>query len=130
MMPKMKHYSYTNLEDTPKHGEIIESSYLIGEDTGPKSTWTRIFEMVVLMGTVVVCAYLIVFLFHNGNHHSPPPRDDSPSHPHRPVGASSASSTDEAACASHLKCKSLIADVTAMCCPNTEGDYLSCCLQD
>lgn len=84
-----------------QHGEIIESSYLLG-DTGPKSTWTRIFEMMVLLATVGVCAYLTVFLFHNGNHHSP--TDDSPSQPHPPVGASSAS-MDDAACLNHPKCK-------------------------
>lgn len=84
-----------------QHGEIIESSYLLGEK-GPRSTWTRVFEMVVLLATIGGCAYLTVFLFHNGNHH--PLADDSPSRPHRPVGASSASMED-AACSNHPKCK-------------------------
>ncbi|CAM9695060.1 unnamed protein product [Laminaria digitata] len=123
-MPEMKHYSYTNLRDTPKHGEIIESSYLLGEK-GPRSTWTRVFEMVVLLATIGGCAYLTVFLFHNGNHH--PPADDSPSGPHRPVGASSAS-LEDAACSNHPKCKSLIADPTAACCPTIDDEFLSCCL--
>lgn len=85
-----------------QHGEIIESSYLLG-DKGPKSTWTRALEMVVLVATVGGCAYLMLFLFHHGNHH--PAERDSASHPHRPVGASSSSSKDDASCSMHPACE-------------------------
>eukprot|EP00904_Undaria_pinnatifida_P010670 jgi/Undpi1/6733/HiC_scaffold_20.g09212.m1 len=83
--------------------------------------------MVVLLATIGGLAYLGVFLFHHGNRH--PATEDSPSHPHRPVGASSAS-LDDAACFSHPKCKALIDDENAVCCPDTEGDFLSCCFAD
>lgn len=94
-----------------QHGEIIESSYLLGEK-GPKSTWTKVLEMVILLATVGGCAYLFVFLFHHGNHH-PAPAKDSASHPQPPVGASSsvgaissagASSADPASCNNYTKC--------------------------
>eukprot|EP00752_Nemacystus_decipiens_P003925 g3595.t1 len=120
MMPEKKHYSYTNLADTPQHGEIIESSYLLGEK-GPKSTWTKVLEMVVLLATVGGCAYLFLFLFHHGNHHPAPAKD---SHPHTPVGASS-SDSHLAACASNPGCAKL--DLGGACCPNSAGDILDCC---
>lgn len=87
-----------------QHGEIIESSYLLGEK-GPKSTWTKVLEMVVLLATVGGCAYLFLFLFHHGNHH-PASAKESASHPHTPVGASS-SSSKLAACDSNPGCAKL-----------------------
>lgn len=88
-----------------QHGEIIESSYLLGEK-GPKSTWTKVLEMVILLATVGGCAYLFLFLFHHGNHH-PAPAKDSASHPHTPVGASSSASPALAACDKNPGCAKL-----------------------
>lgn len=102
-----------------QHGEIIESSYLLGEK-GPKSTWTRILEVVVVLATIGGCAYLMLFLFHHGNHHSP--EKDSPSHPHAPVGASSSTSKDDAACHNHPAC---IGELPR---PSCVFDFLSCTL--
>ncbi|CAN0537310.1 unnamed protein product, partial [Ectocarpus sp. 8 AP-2014] len=102
-MPPKKNYSYTNLADTPQHGEIIESSYLLAEK-GPKSIWTKVLEMVVLVATIGGCAYLVVFLFHHANHHDSATAKDSASHPHPPVGASSSTSQDPASCNSNSKC--------------------------
>lgn len=88
-----------------QHGEIIESSYLLGEK-GPKSTWTKVLEMVILLATVGGCAYLFLFLFHHGNHR-PAAAKDSASHPHTPVGASSSSSHGPASCLNYPKCAEL-----------------------
>ncbi|CAM9767344.1 unnamed protein product [Pylaiella littoralis] len=121
MMAGKKNYSYTNLADTPQHGEIIESSYLLGEK-GPKSTWTKVLEMAVLLATIGGCAYLFLFLFHNGNHHTAPAKE-SASHPQPPVGASSSTLLDPASCHKNPKCLEL----DGLCCPDDKGDYLSCC---
>ncbi|CAN0267355.1 unnamed protein product [Ectocarpus fasciculatus] len=127
-MPPKKNYSYTNLADTPQHGEIIESSYLLAEK-GPKSIWTKVLEMVVLVATIGGCAYLVLFLFHHGNHHDSTTAKDSASHPHPPVGASSATSQDPASCNSNSKCSELGLD--GFCCPTAKGgDYLACCFDN
>lgn len=89
-----------------QHGEIIESSYLLAEK-GPKSIWTKVLEMVVLVATIGGCAYLVLFLFHHGNHHDSATAKDSASHPHPPVGASSSTSQDPASCNSNSKCAEL-----------------------
>ncbi|CAM9128946.1 unnamed protein product [Ectocarpus sp. 4 AP-2014] len=127
MMPPKKNYSYTNLADTPQHGEIIESSYLLAEK-GPKSIWTKVLEMVVLVATIGGCAYLVVFLFHHGNHHDSATAKDSASHPHPPVGASSSTSQDPTSCNSNSKCAEL--GLNGFCCPTAEGDYLACCFEN
>ncbi|CAM9294840.1 unnamed protein product [Hapterophycus canaliculatus] len=123
MLAGKKNYSYTNLAETPQHGEIIESSYLLPNEKGPKSTWTRVLEMVVLVATIGVCAYLFLFLFHHGNHR-PVPAKSSPSQPTPPVGASSSVSRD-ASCASYTKC----VDLGDLCCPTHDDVYLDCCYE-
>ncbi|CAN0096465.1 unnamed protein product [Ascophyllum nodosum] len=113
--PGVKVYSY----DAPQHGEIIESTYLLG-DNGPKPLWKRVLGFIVLLATLVAFSYLVIFLFHNGNHR-PDAREPS-TKPTPPLRGAVHSS-----CASHPACAALgLADP---CCPNSNGNMLSCCNQ-
>ena len=80
----------------PKHGEIIESTYLLG-DNGPKPLWKRVLGFIVLLATLVAFSYLVIFLFHNGNHR-PDAREPS-TKPTPPLRGAVHSS-----CASHPAC--------------------------